>query len=80
MRILLNPLLQDNAYPKDFERRRTQMNADKYGIIMKIFLETPGLLLRQFTLDDAQNLLDLDSDIEVIRYVDLGIIKSDKPL
>jgi len=47
---------------------------------MKIFLETPRLLLRQFTLDDAQNLLDLDSDIEVIRYVDLGIIKGDKPL
>ncbi|NHC33992.1 GNAT family N-acetyltransferase [Scytonema millei] len=47
---------------------------------MKIFLETPRLVLRQFTPDDAQNLLDLDSDIEVIRYVDLGIIKGGEPL
>ena len=47
---------------------------------MKIFLETPRLILRQFTPDDAQNLLELDSDIEVIRYVDLGIIKNGKPL
>jgi RimJ/RimL family protein N-acetyltransferase len=47
---------------------------------MKFFLETPRLILRQFTLDDAQNLFDLDSDIEVIRYVDLGIIKDGKPL
>jgi RimJ/RimL family protein N-acetyltransferase len=47
---------------------------------MKFFLETPRLLFRQFTTDDAQNLLDLDSDVEVIRYVDLGIIKEGKPL
>ncbi|PSM48251.1 N-acetyltransferase [Chroococcidiopsis sp. CCALA 051] len=47
---------------------------------MQVFLETPRLVLRQFTLDDAQNLLDLDSDIEVIRYVDLGIIKGGEPL
>lgn len=48
--------------------------------LRKIFLETPRLVLRQFTLDDAQNLFDLDSDIEVIRYVDLGIIKGGEPL
>ncbi|WP_199197455.1 GNAT family N-acetyltransferase [Chroococcidiopsis sp. CCALA 051] len=48
--------------------------------LMQVFLETPRLVLRQFTLDDAQNLLDLDSDIEVIRYVDLGIIKGGEPL
>ncbi|MBD2309252.1 GNAT family N-acetyltransferase [Chroococcidiopsis sp. FACHB-1243] len=48
--------------------------------LMKVFLETPRLVLRQFTLDDAQNLLDLDSDVEVIRYVDLGIIKGGEPL
>ncbi|WP_317110570.1 GNAT family N-acetyltransferase [Chroococcidiopsis sp. SAG 2025] len=45
-----------------------------------IFLETPRLILRQFKPDDAQKLLDLDSDIEVIRYVDLGIIKGGEPL
>lgn len=47
---------------------------------MKIFLETSRLILRQFTLDDAQNLLELDSDIAVIRYVDLGMIKEGRPL
>jgi RimJ/RimL family protein N-acetyltransferase len=55
------------------------MNADKSGSIV-IFLETPRLTLRQFTINDAQNLLELDSDIEVIRYVDLGVIKDGKPL
>ncbi|AFY86794.1 acetyltransferase, putative [Chroococcidiopsis thermalis PCC 7203] len=48
--------------------------------LMKVFLETPRLVLRQFTPDDAQHLLALDSDIEVIRYVDLGMIKEGKPL
>ncbi|MGL4618319.1 GNAT family N-acetyltransferase [Chroococcidiopsis sp.] len=43
-------------------------------------METPRLILRQFTPDDAQKLLDLDSDTEVIRYVDLGIIKGGEPL
>ncbi len=34
---------------------------------MKIFLETERLILRQFTEDDADNLLELDSDPEVVR-------------
>lgn len=55
------------------------MNVDTHDRIV-IFLETPRLILRQFTITDAQNLLELDSDIEVIRYVDLGIIKNGKPL
>ena len=38
---------------------------------MQIFLETERLLLRQFTLDDIDNLLALDSDIEVRRYLDM---------
>jgi RimJ/RimL family protein N-acetyltransferase len=35
---------------------------------MKIFLETERLILRQFTQDDANNLFELDSDLEVIRF------------
>ena len=38
---------------------------------MQIFLETARLLLRQFTLDDVDNLLALDSDVEVRRYLDM---------
>ena len=36
---------------------------------MKVFLETERLLLRQFTEDDADRLLELDSDPEVMRYL-----------
>ena len=35
---------------------------------MKIFLETERLILRQFTEDDADNLFELDSDPEVVRF------------
>jgi [ribosomal protein S5]-alanine N-acetyltransferase len=35
---------------------------------MKIFLETERLILRQFTEDDADNLLELNSDPEVVRF------------
>lgn len=36
---------------------------------MNIFLETPRLILRQFTEDDVDNLVILDSDSEVMRFV-----------
>jgi RimJ/RimL family protein N-acetyltransferase len=36
---------------------------------MKIIIETERLLLREFTLDDAQLLFDLNSDPEVIKYI-----------
>jgi [ribosomal protein S5]-alanine N-acetyltransferase len=35
---------------------------------MKIFLETERLILRQFTENDADNLLELNSDPEVVRF------------
>jgi len=35
---------------------------------MKIFLETERLILRKFTEADADNLLELDSDPEVVRF------------
>jgi [ribosomal protein S5]-alanine N-acetyltransferase len=36
---------------------------------MRVFLETERLILREFTEDDADRLLDLDSDPEVMRYL-----------
>ena len=36
---------------------------------MAIVFETPRLVLRRFTLEDAQLLLDLNSDPEVLKYV-----------
>jgi RimJ/RimL family protein N-acetyltransferase len=39
---------------------------------LNVFLETERLLLRQFTLDDVDNLYHLDSDPEVMRYVTGG--------
>lgn len=39
---------------------------------MHIILETPRLALRQFTEDDVDNLLDLNSDPEVMRYLTGG--------
>lgn len=39
---------------------------------MKIFLETERLILRQFTEADADNLWQLDSDPEVMRYINGG--------
>ena len=35
---------------------------------MKIFLETERLILRQLTEEDADNLFELDSDPEVVRF------------
>jgi RimJ/RimL family protein N-acetyltransferase len=40
---------------------------------MKVLLETDRLVLRRFTADDAGNLYDLDSDPEVMRYLNGGV-------
>lgn len=45
-----------------------------------IFLKTPRLTLRYFTKNDAGSLYELDSDIEVIRFTNLGVIKERKPI
>lgn len=47
---------------------------------MKVFLVTKRLILRQFTENDADNLFELDSDRNVIRFVNLGIIKGGNPI
>ena len=39
---------------------------------MHIILETPRLIMRQFTEDDVDNLFDLNSDPEVMRYLTGG--------
>ena len=43
---------------------------------MKIFLETPRLVLRQFTENDVDDLVVLDSDPEVMRYINGGAASS----
>lgn len=42
---------------------------------MNITLQTPRLYLRKFTLDDAQFLVDLNSDINVTRYTGDGPVE-----
>lgn len=39
---------------------------------MEVFLETERLRLRPFTADDVDNLVELDSDPEVMRYLNGG--------
>jgi RimJ/RimL family protein N-acetyltransferase len=39
---------------------------------MQIFLETERLVLRQFTEDDVDNLVELDSDPDVMRFINGG--------
>src|ERR1700736_2968400 len=40
---------------------------------MQVFLETDRLVLRQFTMADADNPVDLDADPDVMRFVTGGI-------
>jgi RimJ/RimL family protein N-acetyltransferase len=40
---------------------------------MQVVLETERLILREFTEDDVENLVELDSDPEVMRYLNGGI-------
>jgi RimJ/RimL family protein N-acetyltransferase len=40
---------------------------------MQVFLETDRLVLRRFTVADADNLVDLDADPDVMRYITGGI-------
>ena len=47
---------------------------------MHVFLETERLLLRRFTADDLEGLLELDADPEVMRYVTGGIPTSREEL
>jgi len=39
---------------------------------MQVFLETERLVLRRFTDDDVENLVELDSDPEVMRFINGG--------
>jgi RimJ/RimL family protein N-acetyltransferase len=41
--------------------------------MMQVFLETDRLVLRQFTMADADNLVNLDADPDVMRFVTGGI-------
>ena len=39
---------------------------------MDVFLETERLVLRRFTTDDVDNLVELDSDPDVMHYINGG--------
>ena len=43
---------------------------------MNIFLETDRLILRNLTQDDVDNLVQLDSDPEVMRFITGAIVTS----
>jgi RimJ/RimL family protein N-acetyltransferase len=43
---------------------------------MKIYLETPRLILRELDFADENNILELDSDPEVMQYLTNGIATS----
>lgn len=43
---------------------------------MNVFLETPRLILRQLTQADLDNLVVLDSDPDVMRYINGGVASS----
>lgn len=47
---------------------------------MNIFLETPRLILRYLTFDDLDNLVTLDRDPEVMRFINGGIATSPKAI
>jgi hypothetical protein len=52
--------------------RAGQPDAGRSGIAvaeMRVFLETERLVLRQFTEDDLDDLFDLDSDPDVMRFI-----------
>lgn len=42
------------------------------NVPMQVFLETERLVLRRFTANDVENVVDLDSDPEVMRYLTGG--------
>lgn len=45
---------------------------------MNIILETPRLLLRQFTEEDASMILELNSDPEVVKYIHEPTLKTEE--
>ena len=43
---------------------------------MEVFLETERLILRQFTMDDVDNLVELDGDPDVMFHITGGVLTS----
>ena len=48
------------------------LGRERMGGAMEIFLETERLVLRRFTDGDVDNLVDLDSDPDVMRFINGG--------
>ena len=51
---------------------RRACGAGRTSASMQIFLETERLVLRRFTEDDVESLVELDSDPEVMRFINGG--------
>jgi len=43
------------------------------GLAVQVFLETPRLVLRQFTMADVDNLVSLDADPDVMHFITGGL-------
>src|SRR5207247_5650526 len=64
-------LLQANLGPAPCAGR-TRLSPACEDSSMQIFLETERLALRRFTEDDVDNLVELDSDPDVMRFINGG--------
>jgi RimJ/RimL family protein N-acetyltransferase len=67
----------DRSFPRG-PRRLLQASEGRYDRIpsMQIFLETERLVLRRFTEDDVDNLVELDSDPDVMRFIPPDLLVS----
>ena len=66
-----------NSRPKSATSSTSSRTADRAGargelIGVQVFLETERLVLRQFTEDDVDNLVELDGDPEVMHFINGG--------
>src|SRR5204862_2010193 len=57
--------------PRHVAGRAAHVELDQ-PVVTQIFLETERLILREFTEDDADNLVELDGDPDVMRFINGG--------
>ena len=65
---------QDPSLPHQERLERTRVTwRYRKGRAMQVFLETDRLVLRRFTVADTDNLVNLDADPDVMRFITGGI-------
>ena len=69
---VLNDSAMQAAVPSQTECTNQGEEASGQNPSVEIFLETERLVLRQFTNDDIDELVELDSDPEVMRFINGG--------